>query len=154
MKTKKAKKVARKGQLLNQVGALPYRRGPAGGLEFLLLTSRETRRFVIPKGWRMRGRTDQQVAALEAKQEAGVTGRIEQIPVGVYQYWKRLKKAFVPIRVTVYALEVDSELTDWKERRQRQRTWLTSEQAASLVDEPELVSLLASFPPTRDEAAR
>lgn len=152
MKTEKAKKIARKGQPLNQVGALPYRRGNAGAIEFLLLTSRGTRRVVIPKGWQMNGKTDQQAAVLEAKQEAGVTGRIEPTPMGAYQYWKRLKNAFVPIKVTVYALEVEIELSDWKERRQRQRTWLTREQAASLVDEPGLASLLATFQPADQTA--
>ena len=61
MKTQKAKKIARKGQILNQVGALPYRRVDAGAVEFLLLTSRGTRRFIIPKGWQMKDKTDQQV---------------------------------------------------------------------------------------------
>jgi 8-oxo-dGTP pyrophosphatase MutT (NUDIX family) len=152
MKAKKAKKIARKGKVLHQVGALPYRRVDAGAVEFLLLTSRTTRRFIIPKGWQMKGRTDQQAAALEAKQEAGVTGRIDPTPVGAYQYWKRLKNAFVPIKVTVYSLEVEAELSNWKERQQRQRKWLTSDEAASLVDEPGLVSLLAAFSP-RDPAA-
>lgn len=135
MKTKNPKKIARRGQLLN-----------------LLLTSRGTQRYVIPKGWQMKGKSDQQAAALEAKQEAGVTGEIEPAPVGTYQYWKRLKNAFIPITVTVYALEVGTELSSWKERGQRQRAWLTSQQAASLVDEPELASLLAGFQP-RDPVA-
>ncbi|MDX8450338.1 hypothetical protein RFN31_32775 [Mesorhizobium sp. VK3C] len=52
----------------------------------------------------MKGKSDRQAAALEAKQEAGVTGKIEPAPVGTYQYWKRLENAFVPITVTVYAL--------------------------------------------------
>jgi 8-oxo-dGTP pyrophosphatase MutT (NUDIX family) len=117
MKIKNAKKIARKGQLLNQVGALPYRQGHAQATEFLLLTSRGTNRFVIPKGWQMKGKSDQQAAALEAKQEAGVIGRIEPTPVGAYQYWKRLKNAFVPIKVTIYALEVETELSNWKETR-------------------------------------
>jgi len=145
MKTKRAKKIARRGDALGQVGALPYRRRPSGELEFLLLTSRQTHRFVIPKGWRMKGKADPQAAAMEAEQEAGVTGRVDPTPVGTYRYWKRLRNAFVPVRVIVYALEVEAELADWKERRQRKRQWLTLDQAASLVDEPELVSLIANF---------
>ncbi|MDW6021005.1 NUDIX hydrolase [Mesorhizobium sp. BAC0120] len=147
MKTKKAKKIARKGHPIHQVAALPYRRPYAGAVEFLLLTSRNTRRFLIPKGWTMKGKTPQEAAAIEAQQEAGVTGRIDPTPIGAYQYWKRMKNAFVPVHVTVYALEVETELSNWKERRQRQRKWLTSHEAASLVDEPGLVSLLAGFQP-------
>jgi 8-oxo-dGTP pyrophosphatase MutT (NUDIX family) len=145
MKSKKATKIARRGDMLGQVGALPYRRGPSGKVEFLLLTSRETRRFVIPKGWRMQGKSDPQAAALEAKQEAGVKGRIDPTAIGSYQYWKRLGKAFVSVNVVVYALEVETESPKWKEARQRQKQWLTAEQAAALVDEPELVSLIAGF---------
>ncbi len=147
MKIKNAEKITRKGRFLNQIGALPYRRAPGGTMEVLLLTSRGTRRYIIPKGWRMKGKTDQQAAALEAKQEAGVTGQIEPTPVGAYQYWKRLKNAFAPIKVTVYAIEVEAELSDWNERLQRRRAWLTMEQAAGLVDEPGLASLLAAFQP-------
>jgi 8-oxo-dGTP pyrophosphatase MutT (NUDIX family) len=152
MKTKKAKKIARKGHPIHQVAALPYRQPYPGAVEFLLLTSRGTRRFLIPKGWEMKGKTPQQAAAIEAKQEAGVTGWIDPTPIGAYQYWKRLKNAFVPVNVTVYALEVEAELSNWKERSQRQRRWLTSHEAASLVDEPGLVSLLAGFRP-REQAA-
>jgi 8-oxo-dGTP pyrophosphatase MutT (NUDIX family) len=146
MKAKKAKKVARRGDALAQVGALPFRR-TADGVEFLLLTSRQTSRFIIPKGWRMKGKNDPQAAAKEAEQEAGITGRIHPDPVGAYRYWKRLKNAFVQVRVTVYALEVEGALPTWKERGQRRRQWLTPDQAARLVDEPELVSLLQEFRP-------
>jgi 8-oxo-dGTP pyrophosphatase MutT (NUDIX family) len=145
MKSKKAEKIARRGKMLGQVGALPYRRGPSGAVEFLLLTSRGTRRFVIPKGWRIKGKSDSQAAAVEARQEAGVKGRVSPAAIGSYQYWKRLGKAFVPINVAVYALEVETESQKWKEAGQRQKQWLTAKQAAALVDEPELVSLIGGF---------
>ena len=147
MKLKKATKIARRGGVLSQVAALPYRRSGAATVHFLLLTSRETKRFVIPKGWRMKGKSDAQAAAREAGQEAGVGGRIDPVPIGTYRYWKRLRRTFVPVSVTVYGLEVEDELDDWKERKQRSREWLTREQAISLVDEPELVTLIAGFTP-------
>jgi 8-oxo-dGTP pyrophosphatase MutT (NUDIX family) len=147
MKGKKATRIARRGDALVQVGALPYRRTDSGSLEFLLLTSRETRRFIIPKGWRMKGRSDPHAAAREAAQEAGVEGRIDPEPIGTYRYWKRLKRAFVPVRVTVFGLEVEVELANWRERPQRTRQWLTREAAIALLDEPELVTLIAGFAP-------
>jgi 8-oxo-dGTP pyrophosphatase MutT (NUDIX family) len=147
MKGKKATRTARRGDALVQVGALPYRRVDSGAVEFLLLTSRETKRFIIPKGWRMKGRSDPQAAAREAAQEAGVEGRIDPAPIGTYRYWKRLKRAFVPVRVTVFGLEVEVELEKWRERRQRSRQWLSREQAMALLDEPELVTLIAGFSP-------
>jgi 8-oxo-dGTP pyrophosphatase MutT (NUDIX family) len=148
VKSKKATKIARRGEMLDQVGALPYRRDPSGKIEFLLVTSRGTRRFVIPKGWRMKGKSDSQAAALEARQEAGVRGRINPAAIGSYQYWKRLGRAFVPVNVAVYALEVETESPKWREAGQREKQWLTAEQAAMLVDEPELVSLIAGFTPS------
>lgn len=147
MKLKKATRIARRGGALAQVAALPYRRGAAGVVDFMLLTSRETKRFVIPKGWRMKGRSEPQAAALEAGQEAGIRGRVDPVPIGTYHYWKRLRRAFLPVRVTVYGLEVEAELDEWKERGERSREWLTREQAISLVDEPELVTLIAGFTP-------
>ena len=147
MKAKKAKKIAKKGGWLRQVAALPYRQRDASNFELLLVTSRNTGRFLIPKGWRMKGKLDQHVAALEAKQEAGVTGSLHRKPIGSYRYWKRLSDAFVPVRVIVYALSVDTELAEWKESGQRRRSWLPHDQAASLIDEPELVSLVLRFRP-------
>jgi 8-oxo-dGTP pyrophosphatase MutT (NUDIX family) len=138
----KAKVMAKKGKPIRQVGVLAYRRGPKRELQFMLITSRETRRFTIPKGWQIKGKNEAQSAGKEAKQEAGITGRLGSVPLGEYQYWKRLRSAFVPITVRVFAMEVGEELSDWRERRQRQRAWLKPEQAAALVDEPALADLL------------
>jgi len=115
----------------------------------LLVTSRETRRFVLPKGWPMKRCSEDEAAALEAFQEAGVTGRAHPKPLGSYRYWKRVKKAFVLVNVMVYALEVDCELVTWKERSQRRRKWLSLEEVIALVDEPELISLFKSLQPER-----
>jgi 8-oxo-dGTP pyrophosphatase MutT (NUDIX family) len=138
----KAKALAKKGKPIRQVGALGYRRGPNREVQFMLITSRETRRFTIPKGWQIKGKSEPQSAGKEAKQEAGIAGRIGSTPIGEYQYWKRLRTAFVPITVRVFAMEVEQELSEWRERRQRRRAWLTPEQAAALIDEPALGALL------------
>ena len=145
MKQKKAKVLAQKGKAVRQVGALVYRRLPEQELEILLLTSRGTSRFVIPKGWRMKGKLNSRAAVLEAEQEAGITGQVSADPIGSYRYWKRLRTLFVPVTVVVYAIEAEAELSHWQERRQRKRRWLRVDAAASLVDEPELVSLITSF---------
>ncbi|MBP0652251.1 NUDIX domain-containing protein, partial [Mycobacterium tuberculosis] len=73
----------------------------------LLVTSRETRRWIIPKGWPMKGMKDRDAAAREALEEAGLTGRISQRPIGHYRYFKRTPDAFQPCRVDVYRLDVD-----------------------------------------------
>jgi hypothetical protein len=138
----KAKAMAKKGKPIRQVGVLAYRYGPGRELQYMLITSRETRRFTIPKGWQIKGKNEPQSAGKEAKLEAGISGRIASVPLGDYQYWKRLRSAFVPITVRVFAMEVEEELAEWRERRERKRAWLTPEQAATLVDEPTLGTLL------------
>src|SRR5262249_30616766 len=132
MSARKAKSQARKGKRIRQVGVLPYRYTPEHEIEFMLITSRTTHRFVIPKGWQMKGKTDPQSAGKEAEQEAGILGRPQTSPIGEYQYWKRLRTSFVPVTVRVFAMRVDGELPEWRERRERKRAWLTPEQAAML----------------------
>jgi 8-oxo-dGTP pyrophosphatase MutT (NUDIX family) len=145
VKQKKAKALARKGKPIRQVGVIAYRTQSPGKPEIMLLTSRGTRRFVIPKGWQMKGKTNPNAAALEARQEAGVAGEVSDKPVGSYRYWKRLNTVFVPVTVVVYALKVEAELSKWREQAQRKRQWLSLDQAAGLVDEPELATLIAGF---------
>jgi len=142
MRTRKAIRRARKGKSLTQVGVLAYRRARSGALELLLVTTRSTRRFMIPKGWRMKGKSEVRSACEEAREEAGVVGSPERSPIGTFQYWKRLRAAFVPITVKVFAMEVESELAEWRERGERSRAWLAPEQAAALVDEPALSAIL------------
>lgn len=151
MKQKKAKILIKKGKDIRQVAALPYRISDSGQLKVLLITSRGTRRFVIPKGWQMEGRKDWQAAAEEAREEAGIEGQIRPEPIGEYQYWKRLKTAFVPVTVVVYPLEVTGSMPRWREAKQRRRGWVNWDQAKVLVDEPELISLIDAFAQTKTE---
>lgn len=128
-----------------QYGALPWRRG-SGGLEMLLVSSRETRRWIIPKGWPMAGLEPAAAAAREAFEEAGVEGRVAANSLGHYHYPKRLKDGSVRhCRVEVFALEVVGQHADWPERAERTRRWLPPEQAAAAVAEPELAQLMRDF---------
>src|SRR4051794_32208259 len=113
MKPIKKKKSARKKapkapkaprSVLNQIGALPFR-VIDGKFEILLVTSRETKRWLIPKGWPMKGKKPYKAAAQEAAEEAGVKGRIGDKPIGHYDYWKRRVEHFDLCRVEVYPLE-------------------------------------------------
>jgi 8-oxo-dGTP pyrophosphatase MutT (NUDIX family) len=87
-----------------QIAALPFRYAAAGSLEVLIITSRETGRFLIPKGWPMKGRTDHEAAAVEAREEAGVVGKVHCKSVGKYIYWKRLADQFRLVEVDVYGV--------------------------------------------------
>ena len=79
--------------LRRQDAALPGRLAEGGDIEVLLISSRETRRWVLPKGWPMKGRAPHQAAETEAEEEAGVIGKITREPVGSYGYLKRLNPA-------------------------------------------------------------
>jgi 8-oxo-dGTP pyrophosphatase MutT (NUDIX family) len=128
-----------------QYAALPFRPGPRG-VEVLLITSRETRRWVIPKGWPMKERTAPQTAAQEAFEEAGIEGLIAEQAVGTYRYDKRLKSGKSrEVEVEVFPLRVTEVGDDWPEREQRSREWFSPAVAAALVMEPELKALLAAF---------
>lgn len=129
-----------------QIAALPFRIGAEGRLEILLVTSRETKRWIIPKGWPMSGRKDHRAAAQEAYEEAGLKGRIGKKSVGRYRYDKRLGDgSAVSCAVKVFPLEVSEERKRWPERKQRVRRWYAPEEAAALVQEDDLQSLLREF---------
>jgi 8-oxo-dGTP pyrophosphatase MutT (NUDIX family) len=145
--TADGKQAGRKsGTRRRQVAALPWRAPTSGALEILLVSSRETRRWVIPKGWQMKGKLDHQAAAQEAYEEAGLDGRIVDKPIGEYPYLKRLKSgAARAVTVDVYPLEVTGEHATWPEKGQRTLQWMSPVEAALAVQEPELRDLIARF---------
>lgn len=123
-------------------------------MRVLLVTSRGTGRWVIPKGNAMSGLTQHEAAALEAEEEAGVIGSICPMPIGSYQYRKRRKSgATLMVDVDVFPLAVTHERDDWKEKSQRERRWFTLAEAAAAVDEHDLADLMHSFGPQEFKAA-
>lgn len=128
-----------------QVAALPWR-GEGEALRILLVSSRETRRWVIPKGWPMKGKTDFAAAAQEAYEEAGLDGVIAEKPAGEYEYLKRLKSGAAKlVKVDVFPLQVTGEHLNWPEKGQRTLQWMTPVEAALAVQEPDLRDLIARF---------
>ena len=128
----------------SQVAALPYRLD--AGLEILLITSRETRRWVLPKGWPMKDRAPHEAAAQEAHEEAGVIGEVSDAAIGAYSYQKGLKNgASVMCEVAVFPLHVTRQLESWSEQHQREFQWFDPEAAAAAVAEPELAELIRVF---------
>lgn len=131
-----------------QVAALPWRMTD-DGRQILMITSRETRRWVIPKGGRMVGKTDPEAAAQEAMEEAGVRGEMDQTSIGVFRYAKGLKDGGVrQCVVSVYPLQVLVQLGAWPEAHQRERRWMSLSEAADLVHEPDLAALIRDFDAT------
>lgn len=129
-----------------QVGALPWRIGKDGRARILLVTARDKPRWIIPKGHRSKKRRDQDAAAREAREEAGVKGIIAD-PIGQYLH-RRPRRAAVT--VTVYELKVTSEIRKWRERDQRRRKWVTPRKAVKMIADQGLRALLASFVPSRE----
>jgi 8-oxo-dGTP pyrophosphatase MutT (NUDIX family) len=128
-----------------QYAALPYR-FEGGQLRILLITSRETRRWVIPKGWPITGLKPQDAAAAEAAEEAGLIGTIEPTPLGSYRYLKRLKRnEAIAVQVIVFAFEVSEQVESWKEQDQRTLRWFGYRTAAMRVAEPSLKRLIRDF---------
>jgi 8-oxo-dGTP pyrophosphatase MutT (NUDIX family) len=128
-----------------QVAALPWRE-TENGVEVLLITSRDTGRWVLPKGWPEGTEPLCDAAAREAVEEAGLAGVVSRREVGRYFYAKTLDSGEeVPCEVLVYPLEVDQLADKWKEKRQRTRRWFSSDEAARLVDEPDLCKLISTF---------
>jgi uncharacterized protein Yka (UPF0111/DUF47 family)/ADP-ribose pyrophosphatase YjhB (NUDIX family) len=118
------------------------------------VTSRESGRWVIPKGNPSSGLTAHGAASVEAEEEAGVQGMVCPTPLGSYRYRKRQKNgASLMIDVDVFPLAVNRELPAWKEQGQRERRWVSLSEAAEMVDETDLSDLIRSFGPTEFKAA-
>lgn len=130
---------------MKQVGALPLRKAPSNTIEVLLVSSRDTGRWVIPKGWPSKRMVDSAAAAREAKQEAGVVGKIAKKPVGNYRYRKIEKENVRLIEVDVYLLWVKKEKKQWKEKAERNRVWFDAETASRKVREPNLRALISAL---------
>ena len=126
-----------------QYGALPYRVSAGSRPQFMLVTSRETRRWIIPKGWPKKGKSPHHSAAREALEEAGVVGAIARRPVGTFSYEKRLRNGgAVVCQVRVFPLEVRRQNKQWPEKRERVVKWLSASQAAEKVKEPKLSAII------------
>lgn len=132
-----------KESLAKQIAALPVHWDSKGRLRVLMVTSRDSGRWVMPKGWTMDGKKNWQAAKIEALEEAGAVGFVSDQSIGTYRYRKRLGKGqSVLCRVKIYPMMVDKLKRRWKERNERKRHWFSLQKAAKLVDEPELRDLL------------
>jgi 8-oxo-dGTP pyrophosphatase MutT (NUDIX family) len=126
-----------------QVAALCWRGEPP---QVLLITSLNTKRWILPKGWPIDGMTLAQSAAREAFEEAGLQGVISTEPIGNYPYLKEKKDGgAMACSVDVFAMEVTSQAADWLEKGARELAWLPPDQAAAKVAEPGLRQILLDY---------
>ncbi|MCW2286367.1 8-oxo-dGTP pyrophosphatase MutT (NUDIX family) [Rhodoblastus acidophilus] len=147
-KAKKKSGAVVDGAPARQVAALPWRLTER--LEVMLVSSRETRRWIIPKGWLMAGRGASTAAAIEALEEAGLLGAIDEVPFGQFTYVKKMSRGESrPCEVDVFPLRVTRQRADWPEKDQRETRWFPAEEAGTIVSDPELGALIARFAAAR-----
>lgn len=132
--------------MIQQYGVLPHRAGANGEIEILLITSRETRRWVVPRGNPIAGLSPPLSAAQEAFEEAGIFGDVEVDPLGRYRYDKRRPSGAVDeAEVELFAMRVVEILDAWPEQAERERRWFSSRDAAAAVAEADLAALIHAF---------
>ncbi|GAA3065144.1 NUDIX hydrolase [Rhizobium viscosum] len=130
------------GKCVEQFAALCLRTAASGERLALLITSRETKRWVIPKGWPIKGLLPHEVAEREAWEEAGVKGKAAEQSFGTYTYLKKLDDGTeIPAFVEVHVLEVRCTKNKFPERHERTVAWVTLVEAVGMVSEPELQGL-------------
>lgn len=130
-----------------QFGALCWRmRGDKP--EFLLITSRQRKRWIIPKGWPVDRATPADAAQTEAWEEAGVVGKAEPVCLGIFSYNKVVDgMGKLPCVVATFPIRVKKLSTTYPEQSERRRKWFSRKKAAKLVDEPELANMILRFDP-------
>lgn len=129
-----------------QFAALPWQLNEGGKSQVMLLTTRETGRWTIPKGWPMKGRKPAEVASQEAYEEAGLVGHIvSKRPLGAFHYEKQLPKGSRLCQVSVFSFRVERQLDDWPEKHQRETKWFDALEAAELIEEDGLHGIITRF---------
>ncbi|TVV71008.1 DUF47 family protein [Sphingomonas solaris] len=125
---------------------MPYRIEPDGSARVMLITSRGTGRWVVPKGNPIKGLDPHRAAAHEAYEEAGISGIACPTAIGRFRYAKQLKNGRVRIaRVDVFPLSFVSQADEWPEQDERDFRWFTLPDAAAAVAEPELRAIITGF---------
>ena len=145
-KGKEAEKGREENKVRQQYAALCYRQKKKKSIEVLLITSRDTGRWVTPKGWPMGDKPPHEVAEQEAFEEAGIKGDICKTSLGNFSYLKRLDDGTsVPCIVDLYPLLVRKTKSKFPESEERVRKWTSLEEAVEMVHESELKDLLLGF---------
>ncbi|MDE0984246.1 MAG: NUDIX hydrolase [Yoonia sp.] len=135
-----------------QFAALCYR-FKGGRLQVCIVTTRNTGRWILPRGWPTHKQTAHDGAAIEAFEEAGVTGQVFPDAVGTYVYDKPIDDGIAPVLVVVYAIHAVDVAKKWPEKKQRKRRWVSLKKAAAKLQEPGLKHIVASFDPARLDVA-
>ena len=138
-----------KGSARTQFAGLCWRER-RGKVQILLITSRRRKRWIVPKGWPMDGKTPAECAATEAWEEAGVVGKASDDCLGVYSYARlRPGEEDIPCLAMVYPVKVKALKKKFPERKDRRRKWVSRKKASKMVTERELAKLITGFKPPK-----
>lgn len=138
-----------KGSARTQFAALCWRK-KRGKVQILLVTSRRRKRWIVPKGWPMEGKTPAECALIEAWEEAGVQGVASDACIGVYSYARlREGEAIIPCLAMLYPVQVKNLKKKFPEVRDRRRKWVSRKKAAKMVGQRELQKLIIGFSPPK-----
>lgn len=129
---------------IKQVGALPVERASDGSWRVILITTRDSGRWSIPKGNPIKELNPSEAAAQEALEEGGLTGVIEDKPLGSYVFWKRRSGHWELARVDVFLMEVHKQVDDYKEKGLRKIERFGFDDAEDAILEPGLKSIIAA----------
>lgn len=137
----------RKTDVRSQFAAICYRLKKEK-VEILLITSRTSKRWIVPKGWPVNGKTPAEAAAIEAWEEAGVRGTCDGRCIGIFSYSKDMDgNSALPCLAMLFAIEVNELADEYPEADERKRKWVSRKKASKMVDEPELSRILRDFDP-------
>lgn len=132
-------------EYVRQAAAVPLRRG-----KVCLITRRNSKRWVIPKGMIDPGQTAGETALQEAWEEAGLVGALDREPIGSYLYEKMGRTH----HVTVFVMRVTEVTADWPERGFRDRTWVDPVEALDRIDDVGLAEVLRLVCDTPDDVTQ
>ena len=133
-----------KEKIVEQSGVIAYGLNE-GNLSLVLITSKSTKRWVVPKGHIEPNLTAKESAEQEAFEEAGIEGVVSDVTVGSYDYTKHDKEDSNIYRVSLFPMEIQRLHNDWPEANLRARQWMTIPQAVNAVNEETLKLLLKNF---------
>ena len=122
--------------VLRQSGVIPVLDN-----RLVLITSRKSERWIIPKGYIEKGLSPADSAAKEAYEEAGLIGVVHHQAAGNYQY-RKFGKLY---SVQVYPLFIETMLDEWEEMHVRSRRLVTPAQALEMIAHGELRQIIADF---------
>lgn len=127
-----------------QYGALPWRITERG-FEILLVTTRHSGQWILPKGWPIDGASPHASAEHEALEEAGVLGEIGETAIGAFRHNKKRKNTTLRCEVRIYPLRVTHQRADWPEKSERRARWFRLSDARAAVRSSELKAIIESF---------